>query len=102
LAVTFDYPFFNSQNGMEFWLLNAALFSVAQTELMKRQVVVPEGFESLPAPWKPQVGGASAAGNNGIDAPAQNAAPRRRPLRQRHLPTVIPVFDKSEAAEGTV
>ncbi|GHG67494.1 hypothetical protein [Comamonas sp. JC664] len=27
LALTFSYPFFMSQTGMEFWLLNAALFS---------------------------------------------------------------------------
>ena len=27
LALTFSYPFFMSQPGMEFWLLNAALFS---------------------------------------------------------------------------
>jgi hypothetical protein len=27
VAVTFNYPIFNSQGGMEFWLLNAALFA---------------------------------------------------------------------------
>ncbi len=27
LAATFDYPYFHGQNGLEFWLLNAALFA---------------------------------------------------------------------------
>ena len=30
LAMTFDYPFFNSQGGLELWLLNGALFAAAQ------------------------------------------------------------------------
>lgn len=30
LAVTFNYPIFNSQSGMEFWLLNTALFVAAR------------------------------------------------------------------------
>jgi hypothetical protein len=30
-AITFNYPFFASQGGMEFWLLNAIIFSTAQT-----------------------------------------------------------------------
>ncbi|MGA9771243.1 MAG: hypothetical protein WBV94_19570 [Blastocatellia bacterium] len=30
-AITFNYPFFASQSGMEFWLLNAIIFSAAQT-----------------------------------------------------------------------
>jgi hypothetical protein len=100
LAVTFDYPFFNSQNGLEFWLLNAALWSVAQTELFKKKVEVPEGFERLPAPWKPQVGGAvPGAGGSGS---VGDTARRRRPLGNRRLPAVIPIFDHPDASEGTV
>jgi hypothetical protein len=30
LAITFNYPIFNSQSGMEFWLLNTALFVAAR------------------------------------------------------------------------
>jgi hypothetical protein len=30
-AITFNYPYFASQGGMEFWLLNAIIFSAAQT-----------------------------------------------------------------------
>ncbi len=30
VALTFSYPFFLSQSGMEFWLLNAALFAAAR------------------------------------------------------------------------
>ena len=30
-AVTFNYPYFGSQGGMEFWLLNGIIFSTAQT-----------------------------------------------------------------------
>lgn len=33
LALTFSYPVFLSQTGMEFWLLNAALFTAARTHL---------------------------------------------------------------------
>jgi hypothetical protein len=102
LAVTFDYPFFNSQNGLEFWLLNAALWSVAQTELFKKNQDVPEGFESLPAPWKPQVGGAVAGADAVGGGSAWHAAPRRRPLANRPRPAVIPIFDQSDASEGTV
>ena len=29
LAITFNYPLFIGQGGMEFWLLNAALFTAA-------------------------------------------------------------------------
>lgn len=30
LAMTFDYPFFNSQGGLELWMLNGALFAAAR------------------------------------------------------------------------
>jgi len=29
VAITFNYPLFMSQGGMEFWLLNAVLFAAA-------------------------------------------------------------------------
>jgi hypothetical protein len=38
LAGTFTSPFFISQGGMEFWLLNAALFAVVQTQNEKHKV----------------------------------------------------------------
>lgn len=31
IAVTFNYPYFIGESGMQFWLLNAALFAAAQT-----------------------------------------------------------------------
>jgi hypothetical protein len=45
LALTFSYPIFLSQPGMEFWLLNAALFAAARQA--RRQVRAP--VESRPA-----------------------------------------------------
>jgi len=36
LADTFDYAFFISQRGLEFWLLNAILFAAARTEARRR------------------------------------------------------------------
>jgi hypothetical protein len=52
LAVTFNYPLFIGQGGMEFWLLNAALFTGAQRS------VAPEAprlgaYEKVP----PRLGG---------------------------------------------
>jgi hypothetical protein len=35
LAITFSYPFFTSQTGMVFWLLNAALFAAYQQSRSK-------------------------------------------------------------------
>lgn len=35
LMITFNYPVFMSQSGMEFWLLNTALFVAAQQDLAK-------------------------------------------------------------------
>ena len=102
LAVTFDYSFFNSQGGLEFWLLNAALFSVAQTELLKGKVEVPEGFENLPAPWKPRVGGGGAGDAAAVGGSVGNPGPRRRPLGSGQLPAVVPIFDNPDASEGTV
>jgi hypothetical protein len=36
-ALTFNYPFFASQQGMEFWLVNAALFATAAGEARARR-----------------------------------------------------------------
>ena len=32
LAITFNYPLFIGQGGLEFWLLNTTLFAAAETE----------------------------------------------------------------------
>jgi hypothetical protein len=39
LAVTFSYPIFMSQGGLEFWFLNAALFAAARTAQVQRPVM---------------------------------------------------------------
>lgn len=36
-AVTFSYPIFMSQGGLEFWFLNAALFTAARTAALRRR-----------------------------------------------------------------
>lgn len=41
-AVTFSYPIFMSQGGLEFWFLNAALFAAARTARARRRVVPAE------------------------------------------------------------
>jgi len=89
VAVLFSYSFFLSQSGLEFWLLNAAVFSAAQVYLRSLKAEVPEGFEVLPAPWKPNI--APPTNSNPVSPPAPT--PRRRPLQHRLLPTVAPVFD---------
>lgn len=38
-AVTFSYPIFMSQGGLEFWFLNAALFAAARTAQVQRLVM---------------------------------------------------------------
>jgi hypothetical protein len=52
LAVTFNYPIFMGQAGMDFWLLNAALFAAAQFEARRRasMPLVPKGFETYRSP----------------------------------------------------
>ncbi len=40
LAITFNYPLFISQGGMEFWLLNTALFVAAHNYLKQQQPMV--------------------------------------------------------------
>jgi hypothetical protein len=37
VAVTFNYPLFMGQSGLDFWVLNAALFAAGQTERQRRQ-----------------------------------------------------------------
>jgi hypothetical protein len=41
LALTFDYAFFQSQGGMDFWLLNAMLFTVVAKDRHPAPVAVP-------------------------------------------------------------
>ncbi len=43
LAITFNYPLFNSQGGMEFWLLNTALFVAAYNSEMQGDKPAPRG-----------------------------------------------------------
>ena len=62
LAMTFNYPIFISQAGMEFWILNAALFAVWASSRV-RLVAVPSGRMEISVPAKPQA-----------------ALPARRPL----------------------
>jgi hypothetical protein len=92
IAVTFSYPFFLSQSGLEFWLLNAALFSAAQFYLRGSKSEVPEGFEVLPAPWRPTLASGESAGS--VSGPV----PRRRPLGRPRLPAVVPIFDPAGPA----
>jgi hypothetical protein len=40
VALTFNYPIFMSQGGMEFWLLNTALFVAAGSILGKKPLDV--------------------------------------------------------------
>ena len=39
MAVTFNYPLFIAQGGMEFWLLNGALFAAAYTGYRRESVI---------------------------------------------------------------
>lgn len=41
-ALTFSYPIFLSQSGMEFWLLNAALFAAARNARLQAGVALPQ------------------------------------------------------------
>jgi hypothetical protein len=94
-AVLFSYPFFVSQGGLEFWLLNAACFSAAQVYRESLKPNVPEGFAVIPAPWRPKV----APADDGRTAPSDlgaGPAPRRRPLARCPLPAVVPVFDAAD------
>jgi hypothetical protein len=53
LALTFSYPLFIGQSGLEFWVLNAVLFNTfvaAHTEARRAAAVVP----SAPAPVGPR------------------------------------------------
>jgi hypothetical protein len=97
IAVLFSYSFFISQGGLEFWLLNAACFSVGQVYLRSLEPEVPEGFEVIPAPWKPEV----AAAGTSPEASTQTGW-RRRPLGQRPRPSVVPVFEASDHVQGDV
>jgi hypothetical protein len=90
IAVLFSYPFFESQSGLEFWILNAAVFSAGQFYLNSHKVVVPKGFEVIPAPWRPNMGSASSP------AAFEESASRRRPLERRRLPVIAPVFDQPD------
>jgi hypothetical protein len=62
LAMTFNYPIFISQAGMEFWILNAALFAVWASSRV-RLVAIPRGRMEISVPAKPR-----------------EALPARRPL----------------------
>jgi len=55
VAVTFNYPLFMGQTGLDFWLLNAALLAAAQTERQKllRHAPVPIGMELAAQPVHP-------------------------------------------------
>jgi hypothetical protein len=95
IAVLFSYSFFLSQSGLEFWLLNAAIFSAAQVYLCSLKPEVPQGFEVIPAPWRPSLPIANTPSS------ASAPAPRRRPLQQRRLPAVLPVFDAPYQTKGS-
>jgi hypothetical protein len=45
VAVTFNYPIFMSQGGMEFWMLNTALFSAAVASLRQARLRQNDGEE---------------------------------------------------------
>ncbi|MCS7034055.1 MAG: hypothetical protein NZ561_08680 [Phycisphaerae bacterium] len=47
LAVTFNYPLFAGQGGLEFWMLNAVLF--AAVDAVKRRLPAPQARVALPA-----------------------------------------------------
>ena len=46
VAITFSYSIFISQAGLEFWLLNALLYSVYQYQKRQTKVEVPQGLRS--------------------------------------------------------
>jgi hypothetical protein len=50
LALTFSYPIFLSQAGMEFWLLNAALFAAARHARQRARALEAEPAVEAPAP----------------------------------------------------
>jgi hypothetical protein len=97
VAVLFSYAFFLSDSGLEFWILNAACFSAAQVYLKSLTPDVPEGFEIIPAPWKPSIAPVVAPATESY--PAQ---PRRRSLTGGIRPKTVPVFDQPRAAEGNM
>jgi hypothetical protein len=98
IAVLFSYSLFLSQSGLEFWLLNAALYSAAQVEKRLGNKIVPAGFENVPAPWRP--------GENVKPLPKPNVAPlphpnsRRRELAGRPAPVVVPNLIDADSSEG--
>jgi hypothetical protein len=55
LALTFNFPFFVSQSGLEFWVLNALLFAVAVSPAPK-----PGAPRPVPAPRRPTLRSARA------------------------------------------
>jgi hypothetical protein len=58
LAMTLNYPIFNGQAGMEFWLLNACLFAAAVQDRRPRSVARPNRWPAPPprvAPDNPEV-----------------------------------------------
>ena len=46
LALTFSYPLFNGEFGLQFWLLNGALFAACSRELRE-----PRGAAAAGIPW---------------------------------------------------
>jgi hypothetical protein len=55
LAVTFSYPLFNGQGGMEFWMLNTCLY------VAYRSIQSPAGAVAVPVPVQPWVSVSSIA-----------------------------------------
>ena len=53
IAITFNYPLFISQGGMEFWLLNSALFVAAYHSWMERAEAVRRVQKSTASGTKP-------------------------------------------------
>ncbi|MBV8780732.1 MAG: hypothetical protein JO353_04980 [Phycisphaerae bacterium] len=90
IAITFSYSFFLSQSGLEFWLLNALLYSAYQFERHLSKVHVPAGFEAAPASWKPVARSRAFSGKT-PDRPQAV----RRPLSGL-LPQVQPIIEADD------
>lgn len=78
-AITFSYPYFVSQNGLEFWMLNSALFAASRSVLsdgvwVRRWVRADTAASAVPIPG-------SVPGS--YPAPAPYRFPDARPYRSR-------------------
>ena len=92
VAITFSYCLFLSQSGLEFWLLNAAIYTAYQVQQRNKQAVVPAGFESAPEPWRPD------ANQVVVNRPSRTVFPlpsgsNRRELGVRSFPDAPASFD---------